>query len=280
MRVALALVVGIVGVRLLVAAGRGLLSTSALRRSNYRGRAVQTAAGIYVVVVLLFVEAGRSLLGAFDVGDEHGSDIARLLVLFAAVGFALLGLIDDLLGSDDRGFRGHLRALSQGRFTTGMLKLLGVAAIALVIVGAGGGASGWRLVADAALIALAANLANLFDRAPGRAIKVGLCAYVPIAIVAGRDAVGVAIAPVIGGFCGLLREDLREHMMIGDTGAYVLGGVLGLAAVLELGTSTRNVVLGVLVVLTVAAELVSFSRVIERVPPLRRLDDLGRRSVL
>ena len=45
--------------------------------------------------------------------------------------------------------------------------------------------SGRRLLTDAVLIALAANLANLLDRAPGRAIKVGLVAWVPIALVAG-----------------------------------------------------------------------------------------------
>ena len=53
--------------------------------------------------------------------------------------------------------------------------------------------------------------------------------------------------------------------MLGDTGAYVLGGVLGLAVVLDVGRGPRNVVLGVLILLTVAAEFVSFSAVIERV---------------
>ena len=42
-----------------------------------------------------------------------------------------------------------------------------------------------RLLADAALVALAANLGNLLDRAPGRTIKVGLVAYVPLALAAG-----------------------------------------------------------------------------------------------
>ena len=97
--------------------------------------------------------------------------------------------------------------------------------------------------ADAVLIALAANLANLLDRAPGRAIKFGLVAWIPIAFVAGGDAVGVAIAPVIGAFCGLLGDDLREHVMLGDTGANVLGAVLGLAVVLDVGRGPRNFVL-------------------------------------
>ena len=114
--------------------------------------------------------------------------------------------------------------------------------------------SGRRLLTDAILIALAANLANLLDRAPGRAIKVGLLAWIPIAFVAGGDAVGIAIAPVIGAFCGLLGDDLREHLMLGDTGANVLGAVLGLAVVLDVGRGPRNFVLIGLVLLTIAAE--------------------------
>jgi hypothetical protein len=192
----------------------------------------------------------------------------------------LLGFVDDVLGTEeDRGFRGHLRALASGRLTTGLLKIIGGAAVAFVLVGLSGDlVSGKRVVADAVLIALAANLGNLLDRAPGRVIKVGLFAWIPIAVVAGTDAVGVAIAPVIGAFTGLFADDLHERLMLGDTGANVLGAVLGLAVVLELGRGPRNGVLVGLVLLTIAAEVVSFSRVIDRVPALRRFDLLGRRD--
>ena len=153
-----------------------------------------------------------------------------------------------------------------------MIKIFGGAAVALVLAANVSFVSGRRLLADAVLIALAANLANLLDRAPGRAIKVGLVAWMPIALVARGDAVGIAIAPVIGAFCGLLGDDLHEHLMLGDTGANVLGGVLGLAVVLDVGRGPRNFVLIGLVVLTLVAEVVSFSAVIDRVPILRRFD--------
>jgi UDP-N-acetylmuramyl pentapeptide phosphotransferase/UDP-N-acetylglucosamine-1-phosphate transferase len=276
MGVVLAWVVGFLAVRFLLIAGRELLQADALRRVNHRGHVVFTASGVAVAMAVLIVEAGRSGLGAIGLGDEPGLNLARQPVLFAALGFAFLGFLDDVLGGEDRGFRGHIRALAHGRLTSGMVKLLGGAAIALVLASVPGFVTWQRLVADAVLIALAANLANLLDRAPGRTLKYSLLAYVPLAIVAGAGSVAVAVAPVMGAAVGVLPEDLREHSMLGDTGANVLGGVLGLMVVLVCGRGVRNGVLVGLIVLNLTSELVSFSRVIAAVPPLRWFDSLGR----
>jgi UDP-N-acetylmuramyl pentapeptide phosphotransferase/UDP-N-acetylglucosamine-1-phosphate transferase len=280
--VLLGVAVGVLATRLLVGAGPDLLRAPALERVNVRGRSVTTATGLLAVLAVLLIEAGRSVFGAFGVGNAPG-DPTRLLVLLACTGFGLLGLFDDLAGSQsDSGFRGHLGALSQGRVTTGVVKIVGGGALAVVLVGASRSAisglteSGARVVADALLVALAANLSNLFDRAPGRAIKVGLVAWIPLALIARADSVGVAIAPVVGAFAGLLGDDLHERLMLGDAGSNVIGAVLGLAVVLECAAVTRTVVLVVLCAFTLASEVISFSRVIERVPVLRRLDDLGR----
>jgi UDP-N-acetylmuramyl pentapeptide phosphotransferase/UDP-N-acetylglucosamine-1-phosphate transferase len=270
-------VVGFLAVRFVLLAGGDMLRSPALARLNYRGAVLATAGGLFVVMAVLLVEAGRAGLGSVGVGEAPGVNTVRPLVLFAAFGFGLLGFMDDVLGSEDRGFKGHLRALSQGRLTSGMLKLVGGAGVALVLASAPGFVTGQRLVADALLIALAANLGNLLDRAPGRTIKWSLVAYVPIAIVAGTDMVGIALAPFIGATLGLLPDDLHERLMLGDAGANVLGGVLGLAVVLECSRTTRNIVLVVLIALNLASEVVSFSRMIERVPPLRWFDRLGRR---
>lgn len=277
MSVVLGVVVGVMAVRLLVGASRDLLHSPALERPNRDGRALPTATGVLAVAAVVLIEAGRSVFGAFGVGHARG-DTVRVLVLLACVGFGLLGLLDDLAGTHaDHGFRGHLGALAHGRVTTGVVKIVGGGALAVVLVSADrAGVSGARVVTDALLVALAANLTNLFDRAPGRAIKVGVAAWVPLAVMARGDSVGVAIAPVIGAFVGLLGDDLHQRLMLGDAGSNVIGAVLGLAVVLECGPTVRSVVLVVLVVLTLVSELVSFSRVIDRVGVLRRLDDLGR----
>src|SRR5207302_690560 len=178
-----------------------------------------------------------------------GLTLSRSLVLFAAFGFGFLGFVDDLLGvAGDRGFRGHVRALAEGRLTTGFIKLFGGAGVAVVLVATPGFASGRRLITDAVLIALAANFANLLDLAPGRLIKVSWVLYIPLAVALGTDAIGVAIAPVMGAALALLPDDLRERLMLGDTGANVIGAVLGLGVVLGLGKEARTSILVVLIV--------------------------------
>jgi UDP-N-acetylmuramyl pentapeptide phosphotransferase/UDP-N-acetylglucosamine-1-phosphate transferase len=276
----LAFVVGLVTVRFLRLSSGEILASPALQRRNYRDHLLPTAGGLFIVMAVLVIEGGRAVLGALGVGAEGGLTQARSEVLFAVFGFGFLGLVDDLTAvGTDRGFRGHLRALREGRVTTGLLKLVGGAAVAVVLVATPGFKSGRTLLVDGLLIALAANFGNLLDRAPGRTIKAGLVAYVPLAIVLGDGATGVAIAPVLGAALGLLGDDLHERLMLGDTGANVIGAVLGLGVVLGTPEWFRILLLVVLVVLNVAAEVTSFSEVIERVGPLRRFDQLGRRKV-
>jgi len=271
---------GVVAALLMERASAPVLSSPALRRRNYRDHELATAGGIVIVLAVLVVEGARTALAEFGLGDELSDSLLRSMVLFACFAFAFLGLIDDLLGTDtDRGFRGHLQALAHGRLTTGAMKLFGGAVVAVVLTAAPGEVSGRRLLADAALVALAANLGNLLDRAPGRTIKVGIILYLPIALAAGTSPVGLALAPVVGAAAGLLPADLDERLMLGDTGANLLGAVLGLAVVLETSRPVRTVVLIVLVALNLVSERVSFSSVIDRTPGLRQLDRLGRRSI-
>ncbi len=278
MTVVVALLVGFVTVRFLRVASTDFLRAPALQRTNFRDVSLPTAGGVFIVLALLIVEGGRAVLGALGVGPETGLTLARSEVLFAVFGFGFLGLVDDLVAvGNDRGFRGHLSALRQGRVTTGLLKLVGGVCVAVVLVATPGFKSGRTLLVDGVLIALAANLGNLLDRAPGRTIKAAAVVYVPLAFVLGDGPTGVAIAVVMGATFGLFGDDVRERLMLGDTGSNVIGAVLGLAVVLGTSETTRLIVMVALVALNVAAELVSFSRVIDRVPPLRAFDRAGRK---
>ena len=97
-----------------------------------------------------------------------------------------------------------------------------------------------------------------------------------LAIATGADAALSGLAVVAGAAVALVFDDLREHLMLGDAGANPLGAVAGLGLVLTVGPGTRNAALVAVVVLNLLGELVSFSRVIDAVPPLRALDRMGR----
>lgn len=279
MRILLAVAVGYLAARLAWLAARSSFAAApALARLNYRGRAVPTAAGLVLVVAVVAVEAGRVVAGSLSIGPDLDVAEPWLLVLVAVGSFATLGAIDDLAGTaDDRGFRGHLGALRHGRPTTGVLKLVGGACVALAVVAPFAGGSPARLLADAALVALAANLGNLLDRAPGRVIKASTIGFAVLVAAVGLEAPLGPVAAVIGAGLGLLLDDLHEHLMLGDAGSNLLGAVLGLGVVLTAGPTVRNLVLVGLVVLNMAGELVSFSRVIDAVAPLRAFDRAGRR---
>jgi UDP-N-acetylmuramyl pentapeptide phosphotransferase/UDP-N-acetylglucosamine-1-phosphate transferase len=279
-KIATGLLAGFLAGRLVWLMARPLLRQPAFLRSNYRGRIVPTGGGVVLALTVLVVEAGRVLAGAAGSGAGAVPAAPRAAALVAATGFALMGLLDDLAGAGDpRGFRGHVSALYHGRLTSGGVKLLGGGAVALLAAalarpahqhGAGG------LVASAAVVALAGNLANLLDRAPGRALKAGLVAFVAlVASASGSVPAGVAVAAGAG--LALLRDDLRERLMLGDTGANALGAVIGVGVVAGCGFPSQMWVLAALLAANLASEVVSFTRVIEAIPPLRAIDRAGRR---
>jgi hypothetical protein len=182
--------------------------------------------------------------------------------------------VDDLVGSIDRkGFKGHLGALARGEVTTGAVKIVGLAATG--VVGAaildGRRRGALSTVVGGAVIAGAANAANLFDLRPGRALKVVLAGAVPL-LVAGSPAAATAL----GSSAGVVRDDLVGRSMLGDTGANAAGAMIGLAIVERTGLRGRTLALIALTALTVASERVSFTNVIEGNKMLRRLDEWGR----
>ncbi|GAA4353355.1 hypothetical protein [Angustibacter luteus] len=245
-------------------------------RTNHRGEPISLLEGPSFVA-----GAAKALLVTPGLPPR-----ARAAALVAGTAAGALGAYDDLAESAVRkGLAGHLGALSRGEVTTGAVKVLGLAAsgvVAAALVGLDDGtpersAIGWGadVLVGGAVVAGSANLLNLLDLRPGRALKATLIAGVPLAVRAGPGA-GPAGAAV-GAAAALLPDDLAERGMLGDTGANAAGALLGVAALAAAGRRGRLALLAALVGLTVASERVSFTRVIESTPGLRELDALGRR---
>jgi UDP-N-acetylmuramyl pentapeptide phosphotransferase/UDP-N-acetylglucosamine-1-phosphate transferase len=247
-------------------------SSGRLDRTNFHGRTVSLA-------------GGPALAAGASVGAALGAPTARAAAaaMTAGVVSGAVGLYDDVVGNRPsqkaaKGFKGHLGALREGRVTSGLVKIAGVGAAGLV-AGAlvGSRRSGVRGAADvlvgAGVIAGMANLVNLLDLRPGRAIKAGAVIGAPLA--AGRGG-GIA-AGALGASSALVADDLGEEIMVGDAGANALGALLGVALVARSGPAGRLAALAAIGALTAASEKVSFTQVIQDTPWLRRLDELGRR---
>jgi UDP-GlcNAc:undecaprenyl-phosphate GlcNAc-1-phosphate transferase len=259
-----------------MAAGAGFTCYRALRlrpprggaawdRTNHRGEPVTLLEGPAVA-------AGAAAAALLGPGLAART---RAALAVAAAGAAGFGGYDDLAGSGDRrGFRGHLSALAAGEVTTGAVKLGGIGATGLAAAALLGGGP-VDVAVNAGLVAGGANLINLFDLRPGRAIKVAAASGGLLA--AARPGARTAVAAPLGAAAALLPEDLAERAMLGDAGANALGAMLGAAAAATLPRPARLAVLAVVSGLTGASEVVSFTAVIARTPILNWADMLGRR---
>ena len=263
---------------LVVPAGvRGMLDAG-LTRSNYRDRPVAFPLGALLVTSSVIALAPLAVLDDRAGLDFLDPELRRWIVYL--IGIGLLGILDDSLGlgskeGTPRGWRGHLKAVAQGELSTGAIKAIGAVALAAyAITGTG---NEWPMyLADVALLVLTTNLFNLLDLRGGRVEKVlfllfaGLClggwTIVPVEIL------GLFLAPFLVG----ARYTLGERAMLGDTGSNLAGAVAGVALLVSLDDPGRLVALAVVLGLTVFGEFRSISGMIDRIPPLRFIDSLGR----
>jgi UDP-GlcNAc:undecaprenyl-phosphate/decaprenyl-phosphate GlcNAc-1-phosphate transferase len=254
------------------------MARAGLVRENYRGRRLAFPLGAVLVSVSLLALAPLAVLDDRADLDLLDPDLRRWIVY--ALGVALLGLLDDALGrgtvpDSDRGWRGHARAVLEGRFSTGAIKAAGALALAAYAV-SGRGREGLDYLADLALLLLATNLFNLLDLRPGRVEKAFGLLLAGLCLGAWTDAplelLGIFIGPVAIG----AAFTLRERAMLGDTGSNLIGALAGVSLLVTLDDTGRLVALGIVAALTIYGEFRSISQTIDRVPPLRWLDSIGR----
>lgn len=241
-------------------------------RTNHRGEPISLLEGPAVAAGLA--------AAALACGGRAGAAGA-----VAVAGGAAFGLVDDLSEDTSRtrkGLRGHLGALARGELTTGGLKVLGIGATSLVAAAIalgprGRGADAVGRLADVvvggALVAGTANLVNLLDLRPGRAVKAAALVAAPLVP---HPAAGPLAAGAVAAGAVALPGDLGERDMLGDAGANALGALVGTAAAVAAPRPVRAALLAGVVALTVASERVSFTEVIARTRVLRAIDEWGR----
>lgn len=288
---------------------RKRIKASQWERTNFHGVTVSLRGGVAM--------AGAAVASAAVASALSDQPRAALGGVVASLGGGVAGYIDDVdQGAHDggkvaKGLKGHLGALAHGQVTTGVIKIAGIGASALAasaLVGSKATSVGGKvsdLALNTVLIAGTANLANLLDLRPGRALKATVLVATPLsyfscaaaktpasgasgaasatpaapASVSAVSAQRLLASGLNAAAITALVEDLQETTMLGDTGANAAGALLGTSLAandswkLRLGTT-----LGV-VGLILASEKVSFSKVIAANPALNWLDQLWRRPL-
>lgn len=270
------------------------IKASQWERTNFHGATVSLRGGVAM--------AGASVASAAVASALSDQPRAALGGAVAALGGGLAGYIDDVdQGAHDggkvaKGLKGHLGALAHGQVTTGVIKIAGIGASALAasaLVGSKATSVSGKaadLALNTVLIAGTANLANLLDLRPGRALKATVLVATPLsyfsaaaakpeASASGASAQRLLASGLNAAAITALVEDLQETTMLGDTGANAAGALLGTSLAANDSRKLRlGATLGV-VGLILASEKVSFSKVIAANPALNWLDQLWRRPL-
>jgi UDP-GlcNAc:undecaprenyl-phosphate GlcNAc-1-phosphate transferase len=254
---------------------RARLVEAEMQRENFRNVRLPVPIGVAIVPAALVALIPIMLIARLTTADVFPSDLS--LVLAFVPGVALLGLIDDVLSGDARGWRGHAAAAMKGGFSSGLLKAAGTLGLALLVASSLPGSKGDFLLATAVLV-LATNAFNLLDLRPGRSVKsfllLGLGLTICTGITEPAAALGIFIGPML--VAGYL--DLRERAMLGDAGSNVIGAMAGVWIVLTLNPGEQLIALAILVLINLYGEFRSLSTLVERIPIIRHIDSFGRPS--
>lgn len=257
----------------------GSLAAAALLKSHPPGGAERWTRTNHAGRPVTLLEGPAYSLGAAAGALAGGGGVPAAV---ASLGAGAFGVLDDLVGdSANKGLAGHLAAAFRGEVTTGVVKIAGLGATGLLASGildrSRRRTGPIATIIGGAVIAGSANIANLLDLRPGRALKVVLLFAVPlVAAGRGKRIAAATAGAAAGAAMGVLPDDLAGRSMLGDTGANSAGAMIGTALVAGMGLRGRLLALVGVTVLTLASEKFSFTRVIESTPGLRELDALGR----
>ncbi|HHW02678.1 MAG TPA: UDP-N-acetylmuramyl pentapeptide phosphotransferase [Thermoanaerobacterales bacterium] len=244
----------------------------AIEKENYKNRRIKTAGGIVIVLSVLLISL-TSLLWSYQ--DE------TLIIIISVACMGFVGFLDDIFGnSRAKGFKGHFKLLLKGDISTGVLKAFTGLATSAAIAFTNKNTSFFQLATDTFLIAFAINSLNILDLRPGRACKFFLFSMIMIAIydiLKGHENLYYHFIPIITSTIVFFYYDLKEYVMMGDTGSNVLGICFGLSMVWILPMEYKMIIAVFLFCLNLAAEKSSLSKIIQRFKLLRLIDNIGRR---
>lgn len=196
--------------------------------------------------------------------------------LFAFVLIGLVGLLDDLIGDNHiKGFKGHIKSFFRGNLTTGGIKA-GIGFFISLYIAIILSKSFMEVIVNTLIVALFTNLTNLFDLRPGRSIKVFLFISIFMLFTSRVEGYNFLFYSFYGILTIYFPLDLKGKAMMGDVGSNVLGITLGIYCGYTHSLIIKSIYLFLLIIIHIAAEKVSFSKIIENNRLLSFIDNIGR----
>jgi UDP-GlcNAc:undecaprenyl-phosphate GlcNAc-1-phosphate transferase len=274
-----------------------------LLEPNYTGAAIPTACGMLLWLLLLVEAAMMNAMVSLFRGQPELSELSAFdpvlflsyILAMSAVAFA--GFMDDAVGFKAvKGLMGHWRLWKEEQIcSTGLLKALvtGIAALQFVCIQSHGPL--WQKALELLLLGLMTNGVNLLDLRPGRALK-GFFTITAAALIWQLVTIAIReqsyanewvssivqqapyLLPVLIGAFVLFKPDLRGELMLGDTGANLLGFGLGSWVVMGSDWLAEALMTALLVLLHGLAWRSSLTKLIAANRLLQWFDLLGRKE--
>ncbi|WXR61896.1 glycosyl transferase [Peptostreptococcaceae bacterium AGR-M142] len=256
--------VGYIGSKFIIPMFNKLLIENNIKGENYLNKEIPVSMGISLIPFTMV-----NLI----IHYMYFKNINVFLFFMCFISMTLIGFMDDIMGSEHKGLKGHIKELFKLNLTTGGFKAIFGFLISFII--SYYVSSNWTLVLiNTILMALFTNFVNLTDLRPGRAIKTFLFLGFLIAFI-NIESINIFII-VLPCVFAYFKDDLKALSMLGDSGANPLGMTIGFLAVFYLDFNSKLICLTLLIILHIISEKYSFSKIIKNNKVLNYIDMLGR----
>jgi|SRR5690554_3838097 len=237
-------------------------------KRNYRGNKVLVIGGFILSIGTLPL---WYILLKFNYIDYN--IFSRYIFIGLMVGTT--GFLDDIAGNKEyQGLKGHFVSLFRGKLTTGIIKVIVISFSAILLVTSNMVFSLEESILDIGIIILSTNFLNLLDLRPGRSIKFFLIISF---FLLNRGKVWLYFLPYYLIIFLYLPYELKGLLMLGDSGANILGFVLAYTLVNSgVSIKVKYIILLSLFIITIISEKYSYSSIIKKNRVLNWLDQLGR----
>lgn len=226
-----------------------------LYKKNYKNKPIPYSGG-----TIIFISLCLSFVFFYSFGEI--SYIKMLFFLFIITSIYMIGMLDDLFGSNDiKGLKGNIHAFISKKFSTGIIKAVFTILIACYIYYFFN-EEYWVL--KGIITALMTNLFNLFDLRPGRCIKFYYIffSFFCFSYIRWTSELFIIFSIIITIY---YFWDAYGFSMLGDSGSNLIGFIIGLILSEVVGTNLFGllILLSVLLVLQLVLDKYSLTNIIK-----------------